>query len=110
MTKTLFVRILDELRDGEDLVTKIGALIQSYDRKYKTDFPEPYGLVVEHEDIIVKLLEEIMRDHDGLISWWCFEKDFGRSFEFGDVTDNGRNIPLFTPDDLWTYLTEGTNS
>ena len=53
MTKELFIKALDELRDSEDLVEKIADLIDDYNQKYKTDFPERYGMVVQHIDILI---------------------------------------------------------
>lgn len=104
MKKELFVKALDELRDSEDLVEKIADLIHDYNCKYQTDFPEKYGMVVQHIDVLVELLATVMCDDSDLISWWCYEKNFGRDFELGDLVDGGREISLRTAEELWNYL------
>lgn len=104
MTKELFVRALDELRDSEDLVEKIADLIYDYNCKYGSDFPEKYGMVLQHIDVLVELLATSMGDDGDLISWWCYEKNFGRDFYPGDLVNNGREISLRTAEELWNYL------
>jgi hypothetical protein len=38
------------------------------------------------------------------ISYYCYELDFGRKHELGDVTFNGESIPLGTPEELYDML------
>lgn len=39
-----------------------------------------------------------------LISWWCYEKDFGREFKIGDLTDNEASPDLTTAEKLYDYI------
>lgn len=105
MTKELFIKALDELRDSEDLVEKIADLIDDYNQKYKTDFPERYGMVVQHIDVLIELLATLSGPDSDLISWWCYEENFGRDYCPGDLVVDGRDVPLYTAEDLWNYLT-----
>ncbi len=43
---------------------------------------------------------------DGWISWWLFEKDYGRTVGIDDVFDEetGKFIDLTTPEKLYDYL------
>lgn len=56
-------------------------------------------------DTAVKLLELVMEDSDGWISYYCWDLDFGRCYEDGMILDeSGCNIKLKTIDDLYRIL------
>lgn len=53
---------------------------------------------------LVKVLENIYRDEkEQLISWWMYEKDFGKRKDF-NIYDNGGVVPTDTVEDLYNYL------
>jgi len=53
---------------------------------------------------LIKVLEVIYRDEkEQLISWWMYEKDFGRKKDF-NIYDNGGIVPTNTIEDLYNYL------
>ncbi|GAG01981.1 unnamed protein product [marine sediment metagenome] len=52
---------------------------------------------------LLKVMEESMNDKDW-ISWWMFEKDFGRDKKMKGYHKNGRVIKLDTAEDLYKYL------
>lgn len=56
-------------------------------------------------DEVIRLLEIILDDRDGDISYWVWELDFGRKWKPGCVTDSdGTDIKLETAEDLYRYL------
>ena len=60
-------------------------------------------------DTTIKILHRIFgeKDVDELISYFCFELDFGKKYKEGLIKDGyGKNISLATFDDLYTLLTE----
>ena len=61
-------------------------------------------------DEVIRLLEMILDDRDGDISYWVWELDFGRKWKPGCVTDSdGTDIKLETAEDLYHYLTSNLN-
>lgn len=46
-------------------------------------------------------------DADHWIEYYCYELDFGRNYKPGAIqADDGIDIPLKTPEDLWNLLVE----
>ena len=53
---------------------------------------------------LLKVLEYIYRDEEEqIISWWMYEKDYGKKKDF-HIYDNGGVIPTDTIEDLYDYL------
>ena len=53
---------------------------------------------------LVKVLEIVNRDEkEQLISWWMYEKDFGKRKDF-NIYDNGGVVPTDTIEELYDYL------
>lgn len=57
-------------------------------------------------DVILELLEHIFHDEENQwIYYWMYEKDFGKAYKDGDVTDKeGNVIKLKTIRDLYDLL------
>lgn len=56
------------------------------------------------EQIAVDLLELIMGVEE-TIGWWCYEEDFGKNFNIGDLVDGDIVPDLSTAEYLYDYLT-----
>lgn len=100
-----FARILNTLRDREDLVGKINDVIREYRTLLREDL-DANSIVIGGEDEILDLLEIIMKDNNGDISFFCWEADFGRDFELGDYTINGTNVDISTAEKLYDHLVQ----
>lgn len=62
------------------------------------------SIMICHEDIVIKLLENMFHDGD-TISWWIYDLDYGTKYEDGCITENdGTIIDLSTPEKLYDYL------
>ena len=59
---------------------------------------------VSHEGIVVKLLEKLMQDSIGNISYFIYELDYGREYQEGCISDKSGNIDISTPEKLYDYL------
>ncbi len=68
------------------------------------DFCNGAGLQISHEGIVVKLLEKLMKDGVGNISYFIYELDYGREYQEGFVSDNNGNIDISTPEKLYDFL------
>ena len=105
LSKEKFKEIINRLIETDDIKNKVNAIIRESTDSKLTDFVEAGSLMICHEDLVVGLLEIIFKDTD-ILSWWLYEKDYGRKFEIGDLTDNGKAIDLTTIDKLYDYLIE----
>lgn len=53
---------------------------------------------------LLKVLEKIYNDEkEQIISWWMYEKDYGKKKDF-NIYDNGGVVPTDTIEDLYNYL------
>ena len=63
-------------------------------------------------DSVIKLLHIIFGDADSenVISYFCFELDYGRKWKEGIITEqNGEDINLSSPELLYDYLISENN-
>ena len=103
ITKQEFVKIINRLRDYNDLQDKIQDLFRDNIDNQEMDFLNAGSICVGHETIVVKLLENMFNDKD-TISWWLYGCNYGRDFSLGDLEVNGVEIDLTTPENLYDYL------
>jgi hypothetical protein len=100
ISKELFIETINFIKERNDAQNKI-------DKLFRKEFTDglfwPY---CRYETQIVKVLEEIMGDKENQwISYYCWEKDYGRDERLGYPTNkDGKVIPLATPEDLWNLL------
>lgn len=104
LTKQEFVDILDRLREATELVDKVEALFRNSRDNLECDFCNGAGLQISHEGIVVNLLEKLMRDIFGNISYFIYELDYGREYQEGCVSDKNGNIDIGTPEKLYDFL------
>lgn len=106
ITKQEFVKIINRLRDYNDLQDKIQELFKDNIDNQEMDFMNAGSICVGHETIVVKLLENMFNDRGNLISWWLYEQDYGRSVNIDDVFDEEieKFVDLTTPEKLYDYL------
>ena len=108
ITKQEFVNIINRLKDYNELQNKIDDLFKDNIENRERDFMNAGSICIGHETIVVKLLENMFNDRGNLISWWLYEKDYGRYVDVDDVFDEetGKFIDLTTPEKLYDYLVE----
>lgn len=104
ISKQTFVKIINVMRDREDLVVKLNDIIRDYKVTLHDDFLDGNALVIGGEEEILELLEILMRDTCGDISYFMWEIDFGRDYEPGCITHDDKNIDLSSADKLYDYL------
>ena len=106
ITKQEFVKIINRLRDYNDLQDKIQELFKDNIDNQEMDFMNAGSICVGHETIVVKLLENMFNDRGNWISWWLYEQDYGRNVNIDDVFDEeiGKFVDLTTPEKLYDYL------
>lgn len=104
ISKQTFVKIINTMRDREDLVIKLNDIIREYRVTLREDFLDGNALIIGGEDEIVELLEILMKDTCGDISYFMWEIDFGRDYEPGCITQDGEDIDISSADKLYDYL------
>lgn len=104
ISKQTFVKIINTMRDREDLVIKLNDIIREYRTTLHEDFLDGNALIIGGEDEIVELLEILMKDTCGDISYFMWEIDFGRDYEPGCITQDGEDIDISSADKLYDYL------
>lgn len=102
ISKQQFIECIKSLQTVLDFQREILKTVRKYDSE--ADFGIFNYPSCEYE--LLRLLETLMNDDEGWISYFCYEIDFGREWEVGDATDeDGVDIPLATVDELWETLT-----
>ena len=104
ITKKEFVDIIHRLKEADDFVNETNENAKKLKNAVLSDFFNASSLSISHEDIVVKLLEDMFNDYD-TIAWWLYELDYGREYKKGCLKDeNGKNINVSTPEKLYDYL------
>ncbi len=103
ITKEQFIKIINRLRDYNDLQDKIQDLFRDNIDNQEMDFMNAGSICVGHETIVVELLENMFNDTD-TISYWLYECNYGRDFKLGNMIVDGEEIDLSTPEKLYDYL------
>ena len=106
LSKERFCDIIKQLQAASDLKDKIEHLIFS-EVDVESDFLSGYGMSIDHAGLCVELLEMIMGDEDGTISWWIWEMDFGRECDEDSLSVGGKPIDVSTAEKLYNFLIEG---
>ena len=107
ITKDLFVTCIQSIQDTYDFQMSVSGLASKYNREHRHEYVDLGSF--EYPDCttaLQELLEVATYDTSGWISYFCWELDFGREYKPGTVTDNGKDVPLATIDDLWEVLNE----
>lgn len=105
ITKEHFVTIINRLKETDDMVDKINNIIRNSTDSFISDFTNAGSIMICHEDIVLHLLENMFNDTD-TISWWLYEKDYGRDIRMKMWDGFGNEIDVSTPEKLYDYLIE----
>jgi hypothetical protein len=104
ISKKEFVEIIKKIMEVNDFVEETNDNAKKLHDAIVSDFFNASSLMISHENIVVKLLENMFLDIDSTISWWLYEKDYGRKFKIGDMSVDGVDTDLTTPEKLYDYL------
>ena len=107
ITKEQFVSIINKLREADDFVKETNDKARKLNDAIISDFFNANSLSISHENIVLHLLENMFNDKE-ILGWWLYELDYGRKFKIGDLTDNGVDVDLTTPEKLYDYLIKNT--
>lgn len=104
--KKEFVDIINKLKEVDDFVNETNDRAKKLNDAIISDFYNASSLSISHENIVVKLLENMFNDND-IISWWLYDLNYGRKYKEGCIQDcDGNSIDVSTPEKLYDYLTK----
>lgn len=104
ITKKEFIEIINKLKEVNDFVNETNHKAKKLNDAIVSVFFNASSLSISHENIVVKLLENIFNDKD-IISWWLYELDYGREFKKGYLQDaKGLDVDVSTAGKLYDYL------
>lgn len=106
ISKEEFTDIVNRLKQVNDFVNETNYKAMGLDDAIESDFFNASSLSISHETIVVRLLKLMFNDYDDLISWWIYEKDYGRKEEIRLWDGCSNEIDLSTPEKLYDYLIE----
>lgn len=105
ISKTKFIDIINTIKQAHDFEEECNALARKYDRDYDCF---PWDSYVEQE--LVDLLETIMEDDAGDISYFIYELNFGSRYVLGAVTlPDGTKVDFSSANSLYDYLASKYN-
>lgn len=105
ITREEFIEIINNLKETDDFVKETNEKARKLHNSIVSDFFDASSLSISHEDIVVKLLED-MFDNKDVISWWLYEKDYGQDESLKMWDEFGTEIDLSTAGKLYDYLVE----
>lgn len=103
ISKEAFCDIINKLIKTNDFVNEVNTKAKELDNAIESDFFNASSLSISFETDVVYLLKTMFNDTDTL-SYWLYECNYGRDFKLGDMTVNGVEIDLSTPEKLYDYL------
>ena len=99
LSKELFIETIDFIRERNDQENKI---YQMFKEEFTDGIFWPYS---RYETQLIKVLTEVMQDQENeWISYYCWEKDFGRDYRLKAFDKDGKEIPLTSSEDLYNLL------
>ena len=100
MTKEVFVETINFMKTRFD--NEI--IINNY---LTAEFGDAIFYPYSHYEVqMIKVLEDVFDDTSEWISYFIYELDFGRKWKPGCVTEDGKDIPLSTPEQLYDMISE----
>ncbi len=99
LSKEIFIKVIEDVKEKYDYQNELNTF-------YKSHGADGYIFQPDCAESVLLLLEYLFNDdEDHMISYFCYELDFGRSWKPGDVEDpNGQEIKMETPEDLYNFL------
>lgn len=110
ISKEEFVDIINRLQQVNDFVNETNKKARELDDAIISDFFNASSLSISHETTVVRLLKMMFNDHDDLISWWIYEKDYGRKKEIRLWDGCSNEIDLSTAEKMYDYLVQDIES
>lgn len=98
ISKETFVNTMNRLYDLDERMDVADAAL----KKLSPDFCGLY--ITDIFDIAIGLLEDVMNDKDGWVSYFVYERDWLRDMHLGDVEVNGNPVKIENWADVYDFI------
>ncbi|MCI8454876.1 MAG: hypothetical protein HFE84_09730 [Lachnospiraceae bacterium] len=101
--KELFTEVIEDAKKSDDYQKWLN-------KQLKKNGVDGYIFQPNCVDDVIKLLHACFGEADAkdVISYFCFELDYGRKWEPGMWIENETDVELSTPAHLYSYLSESS--
>ena len=107
MEKKRFCEIVNQLHEATEIQKKVHDIFVNSSDNIRNDFMNSASLQINHESLVVELLEEIMHDKYGYIQCFLYDFDYGKKWTRESITEvDGTSIDISTPEKLYDFLVE----
>lgn len=106
MTKQEFCRVINELKTADELADNVNNLFR--ESSLNIDYCNASSMAIYHDDLVVKLLQELFDDKDDWIPHFCWNLEYGKVKLWNPIIDN-KSVKLETPEDLYEILVNNSN-
>lgn len=104
LTKPEFVKIINQLREADEMVNKVNDIYRNSRESIECDFCDASAMSVSHEGIVIHLLENIFKNTVD-VSYFIHECNYGKEWETHAITEiDGTATYLKTAEELYDYL------
>ena len=103
MTKEQFVEAINVIKEYH---TKINNIQTVLEENCEDAVFWPPSL----EDTLIRVLKYSFNDEADIIGYFIYELEFGDKWKPGYIEDNGKDIKMQTPEELYDYLVDGLNA
>lgn len=98
MTLEQFTKYIEKIRLYYEVDKEVNSALNKLNDDFY-NFSSSYSVIT-----IVELLNFIFEDESDWLGYWLWELDFGKKYNEGSVTLDGKNISLKTIEDLYNML------
>ena len=99
ISKRTFVDTINKIVKYADMNDKITSIYRENDVDY---YPSQY---FDYEEMVVRLLSEVMDDRQDWIGWWLYDMNYGNEVELKSASYSEKEyIDLTTPEKLYDFL------
>lgn len=105
ITKELFIESIESVRQSDDYQVWLN-------KQLRNNGAEGYLFQPNCVDALIRLLNFCLKEYDSddIISYFCFELEFGRKWKPGMVIDeNGNDVELSSSEHLYDYIISPKN-
>lgn len=98
LTKTQFVKALNDIKDFNEKIDRINNVLNE-------TCDDNIYCPPSVENTLLNLLQELFDDKEtDWIGYYIYELNYGEKWEPGMITDNGKDVKLETPEELYMLL------
>lgn len=100
MTKEQFVKTISEIKEYHRKLNNIQTVLE--ENCEDTIFWPP-----SLENTLVEVLKDSFNDETDIIGYFIYELEFGDQWNPGCIEENGKDVKMQTPEELYDYLVDG---